>query len=245
MFADEEYDKAAVEFMQIPAILKRKCQLGGKWLPNEIFAERKIKHWMEKARKLGFSKKRPAHHDIILDGAMLKRVVAINPLWELIYLWNGFSQLTPCTLQLMKQSMETILANTPTDEIDTDMALLYLLLGVSVRELGDFDLADMYLQQSMRADDGRSEDRWVLSHCMYEMAALKCFQLLQCTKAPTKKVLLKEAHEWIRKSERQLATPDSVPTDTNGDSDWDSRIHVRCQLLIEKLEDIAKSIADF
>ncbi|OBZ80257.1 Mitochondrial outer membrane protein iml2, partial [Choanephora cucurbitarum] len=48
MFADEEYDKSALEFMQIPSILKRKRQLGGRLLPNEIFAERKIKHWRSK-----------------------------------------------------------------------------------------------------------------------------------------------------------------------------------------------------
>ncbi|KAG2217631.1 hypothetical protein INT45_008084 [Circinella minor] len=52
MFADEQYDKAGMEFQQIPNILERKRQLGGRLLPNEMFAERKIKRWKEKAHTL-------------------------------------------------------------------------------------------------------------------------------------------------------------------------------------------------
>lgn len=244
MFADEEYDKSALEFMQIPGILKRKRHLGGRMLPNEIFAERKIKHWKAKANNAA-----------ILDGPTLKRVVVVHPLWELIYLWNGFSQLTPSTLQLLKQTIETSLATLSKEDIGTDMSQLYLLLGVSVRELGDFDLADMYLRQSIRSEDSKCEDRWVIPHGLYEMAALCCFRIKQTKDVHQQAKLYKEAHEWIRKSEKHLAhrtsniqqqqqqhlyqqgENESVTSDNTGDSDWDSRLHVRCQLLIEKLED--------
>jgi hypothetical protein len=236
MFADEEYDKAALEYMQIPFILKRKRQLGGRLLPNEIFAERKIRHWK--------SKKGPAD-DVILDGPTLKQVVVVHPLWELIYLWNGFSQLTVQTLQCIKQSMETTIASTSEQDIGSDISLLYLLLGVSVRELGDLDLADMYLRQSLKYDDDQLEDRWVKPHCLYEMAALCCFRLKHTKEARKKAKLVSQAHEWIHKAERCLnhrVNNDTIPqesmsSDNTGDSDWDSRLHVRCQLLIEKLED--------
>lgn len=239
MFADEEYDKSALEFMQIPSILKRKRHLGGRLLPNEIFAERKIKHWKSKRQQF-------CNMEGGLDGPTLKRVVVVHPLWELIYLWNGFSQLTQNTLFFMKQSIETSLATLSKEEIGSDMSQLYLLLGVSVRELGDYDLADMYLRQSIKSEDTSSEDRWVIPHGLYEMAALCCFQLIQTNDVANKKKLYKEAHDWIQKSEKHLAhrhnnTPnqqqESVTSDNTGDSDWDSRLHVRCQLLIEKLED--------
>ncbi|OAD02722.1 hypothetical protein MUCCIDRAFT_80751 [Mucor lusitanicus CBS 277.49] len=243
MFADEEYEKSALEFMQIPGILKRKRHLGGRLLPNEIFAERKIKHWKAKANNAA-----------VLDGPTLKRVVVVHPLWELIYLWNGFSQLTASTLQLLKQTIETSLATLSKEDIGTDMSQLYLLLGVSVRELGDFDLADMYLRQSIRSEDIKCEDRWVIPHGLYEMAALCCFRIMQTKDVYQQMKLYKEAHEWIRKSEKHLAhrvnhlqqqqpqqqhpqETESVTSDNTGDSDWDSRLHVRCQLLIEKLED--------
>lgn len=256
MFADEEYDKAALEFMQIPGILKRKRHLGGRLLPNEIFAERKINHWKSKQMALQ-QKKCQGVDDLVLDGPALKKVVVVHPLWELIYLWNGFSQLTVTTLQLMKQTIETSLATLSTDEIGSDLSQLYLLLGVSVRELGDFDLADMYLHQSIHHENSQCEDQWVVPHGLYEMAALCCFQLMQTNDTRHQKKLYKEAHEWIIKSERHMAHrvnntqqqqqqpqqqqqqqhQESATSDNTGDSDWDSRLHVRCQLLIEKLED--------
>ncbi|KAI8373783.1 hypothetical protein BD560DRAFT_446290 [Blakeslea trispora] len=244
MFADEEYEKSALEFMQIPSILRRKRQLGGRLLPNEIFAERKIKHWRSKNKGQD------------LNGESLKQIVIVHPLWELVYLWNGFSQLDQDILMMMKQTMEDTVTNVPKQDIGVDLALLYLLLGVSVRELGDIDLADLYLRQAILAEDRASEDCWVIPHALYEMACLCCFQMMQpsLSKQDQKK-LSRESREWITKSEKHLQhrqqqqqqqeqqQPNdhlyepSVTSDNTGDSDWDSRLHVRCQLLIEKLED--------
>ncbi|KAG1220070.1 hypothetical protein G6F35_006980 [Rhizopus arrhizus] len=245
IFADEEYGKAAMEFMHIPSILKRKRQLGGKLLPNEIFAERKIKHWKLKSINGNIDINLD---NIVLDGFCLKKVVVINPLWELIYLWNGLSQLTPHMLHLMKYTIETSLETLTKEEIGTDLCQLYLLLGVSVRELGDHDLADMYLRQAMESEDAKNEDKWALPHVYYEMAALNCFKLLQTSKKRVHTKLLKDAEDWIQKCERILNNRhnnnvennhinDPITSDNSGDSDWDSRLHVRCQLLIEKLDD--------
>ncbi|KAG1378107.1 hypothetical protein G6F61_006136 [Rhizopus arrhizus] len=248
MFADEEYDKAAIEFMQIPGILKRKRQLGGKLLPNEIFAERKIKHW--KSKSMGGSSN-TSLDDFMLDGTCLKNAIVVNPLWELIYLWNGFSQLTKEMVQSMKRTIEHTLEVTSKKEEDIgpDAVQLYLLLGVSARELGDHDLADKHLRKAIQLEDGMGEDKWVLPHVYYELAALNCFKLLQTNEKVKGHKLLKEAENWIQKCERQLShrqntnnhnvdnINDSVTSDNSGDSDWDSRLHVRCQLLIEKLDD--------
>ncbi|CEG72780.1 hypothetical protein RMATCC62417_08273 [Rhizopus microsporus] len=243
MFADEEYEKSALEFMQIPTILRRKRQLGGKLLPNEIFAERKIKQWKSRCVK---GKHDVNLDDIALDGSSLKRAVIVNPLWELVYLWNGFSQLTPNMLCAMRSTIENTLETLTKEEIGPDCCQLYLLLGVNVRELGHHDLAETYLRQAIRSEDATNEDKWVLPHVYYEMAALKCFKLLETKEKKVKKRLLKEAQNWIQKCEKQLAhrynvdsssLNDSITSDNTGDTDWDSRLHVRCQLLIEKLDD--------
>ncbi|KAI7905678.1 uncharacterized protein BX663DRAFT_500551 [Cokeromyces recurvatus] len=245
MFADEEYDKSATEYMEIPDILKRKRHLGGRLLPNEIYTERKIRHWRAKCLKKQTTK---CHgltvDDIVLDGPILKSVVVVHPLWELIYLWNGFSQLNADMLQSIKQSIENTLNTIHKDEMCSDISQLYLLLGVSVRELGDFDSADMYLRKSIHYEDYQSEDRWVIPHALYEMATLCCFRFIQIKKdLHMQKKLYKEAHDWIHKSERwinneqQHSSPESLNSDNTGDSDWDSRLHIRCQLLKEKLED--------
>ncbi|RCH90070.1 Mitochondrial outer membrane protein iml2 [Rhizopus stolonifer] len=235
MFADEAYDKSAREFMQIPGMLKRKRQFGGKLLPNEIYAERKIKHWIQKSF---------GQEDGVLDGKSLRKAVVINPLWELIYLWNGFSQLTVQKLESMHQIMKDTLAGG--QEIESDIGQLYLLLGVGARELGDYDQAESYLRKAAGSDDEISEDAWVLPHAYYEMAALNCVRLLYMKKDDGQKVLLKEAGDWIQKCEKQLTqrnsntdhNNDTTHSDSTGDSDWDSRLlHVRCQLLIEKLDD--------
>ncbi|KAI9475830.1 MAG: hypothetical protein EXX96DRAFT_651552 [Benjaminiella poitrasii] len=247
MFADDEYDKSAIEYMEIPAILKRKKHLGGRLLPNEIFAERKIKHW-----RMKYLIRTKCHNltvdDVILDGPTLKSVVVVHPLWELIYLWNGFSQLNTDMLNSIKQSIVNTLTTLSKEEMGSDIPLLYLLLGVSVRELGDFDLADKYLQKSILYEGCQSEDQWVTPYALYEMAALCCFKLMQ-TKNDLRmqKKLHKEAYDWIHKSEHRLThrlnngqhhqNPESIASDSTGDSDWDSRLHVRCQLLKEKLED--------
>ncbi|KAI8978147.1 hypothetical protein BDB01DRAFT_800918 [Pilobolus umbonatus] len=225
MFADEEYDKAAIEFMQIPVIIKRKRQLGGRLLPNEIFAERKVNHWKQKDHSL-------------LNGNDLQDVV-IHPLWELIYLWNGFSQLDTMMLEMMKQTMEDKLAKK--EATGPDLSQLYLLLGVSVRELGDYDLAELYITHALSSEDITSEDRWVVPHALYELAVICCIRL---TTNKGHHHLIAIAQEWIRQSERRMERKHpghEDPLAADGDSDWDSRLHIRCQLLKEKLNDFGHS----
>ncbi|KAG0166317.1 Mitochondrial outer membrane protein iml2 [Apophysomyces sp. BC1015] len=237
MFADDEYDKAAVEFLQIPSILDRKRQMGGRLLPNEIFAEHRIRRWKAKARELSKKEKagtsrasRDARKLSILDGNVLKQVVVVNPLWELIYLWNGISQLTSRMLEGMKEKLELAMADKT--QSPSEQALLHLLLGVAVRELGDYTKAELYLRKTIQMEDRVGEDRWVIPYAMYEMAALRCFQQHQ----------IKDARDWIQRSENYSlrhshAAEENSNAPENGDSDWESRLHVRCQLLLEKLDD--------
>ncbi|KAI9018631.1 hypothetical protein CLU79DRAFT_705885 [Phycomyces nitens] len=244
MFADEAYDKAAAEFLKVPTLLDRKRQLGARLLPNEIFAERKIKRWKEKVRELQST-------DTILscdlDGQTLREVAVVHPLWELIYLWNGTSQLTDEILGSMKARLKFILS--PTEHVQhspSERAFSLLLLGVVERELGAFEESAEHLLASVAMESLVEEDVWIIPYAMYEIAALRCFEPYASARA-------KEAKEWIKRSEhffsKRTATEASAynshsnssshaPQD-QGDADWESRLYVRCQLLLEKLDDMA------
>ncbi|KAL0082698.1 hypothetical protein J3Q64DRAFT_1642438 [Phycomyces blakesleeanus] len=249
IFADEAYDKAATEFLKVPALLDRKRQLGARLLPNEIFAERKIKRWKEKVRELQ-STDTNLQSCNSLDGQMLREVAVVHPLWELIYLWNGTSQLTDEILGSMKTRLRsTLLCPTPSSQCvqpsPSERAFLLLLLGVVERELGDFEASAEFLLASVAMEPQVEEDVWIIPYAMYEIAALRCFEPFTPTRA-------KEAREWIRRSEHffsKRTTNEASNSNSNsssthtpqdqGDADWESRLYVRCQLLLEKLDDMA------
>ncbi|KAI8393578.1 uncharacterized protein BYT42DRAFT_551547 [Radiomyces spectabilis] len=228
MFGDGDFDEAAAEFLQIPRILERKRQLGGRLLPNEIFAERKIASWRQKSQN-------------ILDGSTLQSAVVVNPLWELIYLWNGIPQLGTSMLDDMRQQL---LERLKSSQGPSDKAELQLLLGVVVREQGDYTTSEQYLKSTIQMEEKIVHDRWVIPYAMYELAALRCFHLKDTNHHAS---IAKEARDWIRRSEQffhqhqhsSSAFSHGTETVEHGDSDWESRLHVRCQLLLEKLDDVA------
>ena len=256
MFADEEYDKAATEFRQIPLMLDRKRQLGSRLLPNEVFAERRVRCWIDYAGP-----------DRVLDGSLLKTVVTINPLWELLYLWNGVSQLSHLLLHKMRSQFEKTLDRITKDRLtkQSDYGRLNLMLGVVSRELGSYDFAETCFQRAA-VTTTPSDDSWVIPYTMYELATLRCFRLQDHSLYPDmRQTLLKEACGWIRRAEHFQPTKESndfhrsstsssstnitpfssyssslnsTPAE-NGDSDWESRLHVRCQLLSEKLDELS------
>ncbi|CAO3637966.1 unnamed protein product [Cunninghamella blakesleeana] len=129
LYGDEEYDKAAIDFIQIPRILSRRKKNGTRLLANEQFAERTIQQWIYQSHQLKKRKKmKKNHHDNeennekkehgysssttasyyyrdSMDGDSLQKVVMVHPLWEIIYLWNGMYHVSPNLLQQMKQEL--------------------------------------------------------------------------------------------------------------------------------------------
>ncbi|KAI9277056.1 hypothetical protein BDA99DRAFT_554980 [Phascolomyces articulosus] len=321
MFADEQYDKAGMEFQQIPNILDRKRQLGGRLLPNEMFAERKIKRWREKAHALISQgnyipphlqwmpaaaqqqpppsssypypqqqqpQRRPIHPGymqeryLLLDGELLKQVVIVNPLWELIYLWNGIPQLSKEMLQTMKEQLQTTLDHQEQHQHernninnneglhpgqDSNMAILRVILGAVVREQGDFVMAEKCFQATMAMEAQVQEDRWVIPYAMYELAVLHCFKIQQNTHTdlqyliPEIRSLIKRAEQYFQNARRNNNTTNlsnnesddsqqdddreensnNTTVDEGDHHDWDSRLHVRCQLLMEKVDELQVS----
>lgn len=260
MFADEEYDKAAIEFLQIPDILRRQKQLGGRLLPNEIFAERKILGWKKRADLLEANREgrtpSPTQgstpHGQSLNGDALRQTVIVNPLWELIYLWNGIPHVNADVLMQMKTKLQTQIskvsdiirqqaahtdAQNPNLSQDgqSDAAILYLLYATVIRELGNLEESREYLTKLIAMDKQIHEDRWAIAYGMYEMAIVAAMDPKRTD----------EARKWVHKAENFFQSTSyhqaHAPSDlgsNNGDYDWENRLHVRCQLLLERLDEM-------
>jgi hypothetical protein len=246
MFADEEYDKAAIEFLQIPDILRRQKQLGGRLLPNEIFAERKILGWKKKAEGLVERTKSPTQGKSLygqcLNGDTLRQTVVVNPLWELIYLWNGIPHVNTDVLTQMKIKLQSQIAHPSTEtqsttplppDAQSDTAILYLLYATVIRELGHLETSEEYLNKLIAMDKCIFEDRWAIAYAMYELAVVAAMD-------PNR---TNEAKKWVKNAENffqgnyQAAHSPSDLGSNNGDYDWENRLHVRCQLLLERLDE--------
>lgn len=240
MFADEEYDKAAIEYMQIPEILRRQEKFGGRLLPDEMFASRKIQSWKKKAEGL-----KPENGQC-LNGITLKRIVIVNPLWELIYLWNGIPHVNTDVLNNMKSKLYSQIAQlqespaecltSVTDLItESDIAILYLLYGTVIRELGEVDLSQHYLGKVIAMDQKITEDRWTIPYAMYELAIILA---MDSTRANDAKVWIRRAETFFQGTLHYSArSPSELNTNNGGDTEWENRLHVRCQLLLERVEE--------
>ncbi|CAM0139634.1 unnamed protein product [Umbelopsis sp. WA50703] len=241
MFADEEYDKAAIEYMQIPDILRRQEKFGGRLLPDEMFAARKIQGWKKKAEVL------KAGNGQCLTGATLKQIVVVNPLWELIYLWNGIPHINADVLMTMKSKLQSQIAELQESPIEcssvvtectaqSDIAILYLLYGTVIRELGDQDLSQHYLGKVIAMEKKIIEDRWTVPYAMYELAIIFAMDPNRQNDA---KVWIKRAETFFQGSQHYSArSPSELATNNGGDTEWENRLHVRCQLLLERVDEL-------
>ncbi|KAI8085021.1 uncharacterized protein BX664DRAFT_266554 [Halteromyces radiatus] len=240
LYGDEEYDKAAIDFVQIPRLLARRRRSGTRLLPNEQFADRTIQRWMRQGAHLMAEKKKQngelgsndddddwRQRKGVMDGHLLQQVVLVNPLWELIYLWNGIYHVSPAMLLQMKQGLEQGI-----DQINnefsnsshplfpcSELGRLHLLLGVVERELGNFVHAETCFKQIIAQertclldhqhseyddmDDNKNDKTlsWAGSYAFYEMALLKCLQST-CPESQQRTKRIKEAREWLRRTDQ-------------------------------------------
>ncbi|KAJ2959112.1 hypothetical protein NQZ79_g5366 [Umbelopsis isabellina] len=240
MFADEEYDKAAIEYMQIPEILRRQQQFGGRLLADEMFAARKIQSWKKKAELLN------PENGQCLNGVTLKQIVVVNPLWELIYLWNGIPHINTDVLTNMKSKLQAQIAQLQESPVEcsssvtdstaqSDIAILYLLYGTVIRELGEVDLSQHYLGKVIAMDKTIIVDMWTVPYAMYELAIILA---MDPTRQDDAKVWIKRAETFFQGSLHYSArSPSELNTNNGGDTEWENRLHVRCQLLLERVEE--------
>lgn len=276
LYGDEEYDKAAIDFVQIPRLLARRRKSGTRLLANEQFAERTILQWIQQAAQI-VAADNTTHCEEeeedwrqrkgVMDGHLLQQVVLVNPLWELIYLWNGIYHVSPTMLQQMKQGLQHALEGILGDNNErcSELGRLHLFLGVVERELGNAVFAETCFRRVIALEktcllehqhheapvdatggDPTYKTSWAGAYALYEMALLKC--LPTAAEHPAKKI--KEAREWLRRVDQCHHAGHSNATSKSGsngssmnynDVSCESAcmlLHIRCQLLYEKLDEL-------
>ncbi|KAI9015810.1 hypothetical protein CLU79DRAFT_333282 [Phycomyces nitens] len=227
MFSDESYDKAALEFQQILNLIDRKQGTGSQILRKEHFSLRRIQRWLERAQEM--------EPRSILNGTSLRQAVLLEPLWELIYLWNGFSFLKPPALTALYECMETCMVRHQKSLTLSEIALLSLLLGVVTRELGNYKHADDWLQKSIALESKLTEDRWVISFSYYESAILYCLWD-DITRDNQTADETRHIRDLYCRSIDPLSPKDSLKISGQEGIYWGTRLHVRWQILLERLE---------
>ncbi|ORX52422.1 hypothetical protein DM01DRAFT_1336794 [Hesseltinella vesiculosa] len=254
LYADEEYDKAALDFLQIPRLLARRQRQGGRLLPNEQFADHVIRQWMAQAKQNGW---------LSLTGDKLQQVARVHPLWELIYVWHGLYHVPRTTLKTMQHTLQhslDALGKWSTTHC-SERARLYLLLGAVQRELANHDHAETCFKRVLmlekvchlhhRHDAASSSSSssssspagvsWAGPFAHYELAVLKL--LGESSSADRRRQSLVQAKDHLQK----VDTSTLEPADTH--DDWTTKdvryeavymiLHVRCQLLLEKIDELA------
>lgn len=141
--------------------------LGSK-IPLDIFMQRKIAKWQNRAR---------------VRNCSLVDAIGVSPAMEMIYLWSGFKKMQPGELQETLKSLvwsESASKDAASDSEPMDeQALLALLKSAVLRNLGEVEEAQKLLEESVMCyepyqlkacDNG---DEWPAPTAYYERAV--CF----------------------------------------------------------------------
>ncbi|CEP11946.1 hypothetical protein [Parasitella parasitica] len=190
MIAEGKYEKAALESKQMISMFEQRRKLGHRISSNEQYAESRVKCWME------MSKTRSSTLKETLQSVR-------NPIWELVYLWNG-------TCYWKHDVVEDIKSQ------NKDDPMLHLIMGVLYRDLdGNVELATEHFNLVLQNDEG-----WINPYAMYELAAT------QCTAAAKNRHYQITVTDWIQCIE-------SYYQGHPRDKEWECRMQLRCQLLLE------------
>jgi hypothetical protein len=92
MVAQGTHQKAALEVQQMLTMINDKKRIGHKLSSNETYAEGKIRSWCSESKRQNKPLKDVLEH-------------LVNPIWELVYLWNGITYWDP---QVLKDTIQTI-----------------------------------------------------------------------------------------------------------------------------------------
>lgn len=191
MIADERYDKAELEVRQMTKMLEQR-----KPNSNEQYAESRIKLWIEISVKKQTPLKNILQYDIL------------NPLWELVYLWNGISLLSNDTMTKIKKQPKT-------------NPMTCLLIGVIARDMEhDSELAMECFNLSLSLAEKIKS--WIMPYAMYEIASTHCTLFRENGQHEYKLIIL----DWINCIENYYSQ-------NTQDNEWEARMQLRCQLLIE------------
>lgn len=135
-------------------------------LPFDVFVTRKLNKWEQRAQEWKVS---------LIDA------VGVSPIEEMIFLWNGYKRMNVAQLQASMAALawsETPTLNpTWSRESHDEHAILSLLRGGTLRNLGQWDQAAAALQSGVLSIDkaelkGGFKDDWTAPAAHYEMAVI-------------------------------------------------------------------------
>ncbi|CEJ02857.1 hypothetical protein RMCBS344292_16851 [Rhizopus microsporus] len=207
MIADGLYDKAAREVQQLVHMfeIKKKHNSHSRFSAGEFYAEAKISQWNKYSKT----------YDMFLRSVLDELI--INPLWELVYLWNGVSYWSEPVLNSIKQQLICTIESQ--DEYKRPFALL--LMGVIYRDrLKDVQQAHSYFNCVI--NEFRND--WTVPYAMYEIAFTYSVSPIE---RQDKKTLI---IDWIKRAENYYVQ-------TKYDPEWRLCMKMKCQLLLELFEE--------
>ncbi|TIA73596.1 hypothetical protein E3P91_01372 [Wallemia ichthyophaga] len=197
---------------EVPSLLNAK-KLGGRNMPMEDFAQRKIAFWKRKhERRVGAC----AKQGISVDPERWDLAIKISPADEMACFWNSYGKITR---HAAIKHMESLCQLTPAPLIETHLvdmtkaegsagagagtmedldtldekAVRCLLLGILHRAIGELALSRRYLDECVSYRGQITDDTWAPAFAAYELAVLE----------------LNECDRLTAKSRSDSGTPDS------------------------------------
>ncbi|KAL9548224.1 hypothetical protein MBANPS3_005786 [Mucor bainieri] len=210
MIAEGMYEKAALESIQMINMFEQKKKLGHRISSNEHYAESKVASWV------ALSTLQQS------NSTSLKETLYTipNPIWELVYLWQGTCYWTPEVISDIKSHAAT--RKSSSSSSSSNDPILYLILGVLYRDVdNNVALAMEYFNLILMMVKKEAAAGWVYPYAMYEIAATQC--ILSNTSSGTMLVVVTD---WVRCIEAYYQQHPQ-------DKEWECRMQLRCQLLLE------------
>ncbi|KAI8048913.1 uncharacterized protein B0P05DRAFT_500188, partial [Gilbertella persicaria] len=172
MIAEGLHDKAVLEVKQIINMFEQKRKSSSRMSSNEHYAELKVQSWLDASNSQAISLKET-----------LQQI--INPVWELVYLWNGARYWQCNIVDEIKHRSQS--CKDP---------VLCLIVGVVYRDKDkNIELAMEYLNLALL------KDSWAMPYAMYEIAATHCALLKSNQDSHPEEVKI-IVSDWIQCIER-------------------------------------------
>lgn len=162
--AAEVYKAKAVKYFEQVAPNTGKKRFMARQLPFDIFINRKIAKWQDRAKEWSCD---------LIDA------VGVSPFEEMIYFWNGFKRMRNDHLDISLSNLawSESKANPHWDKESLDeKAILAVLRAATLRSMGEPQKAQELLQKEVIVVDkqlfkGHNLDSWTAPIARYEMAA--------------------------------------------------------------------------
>lgn len=184
---------------------------------NDQYAESKIVSWINYSET----------HSISLT-TLLESLH--NPIWELVYLWNGTCYWNYDIATYIKDKILNrwrINKDSNIHHARTKEPILCLIMGVIYRDsLKNVEVAMEYFNSILlpKETEYGNNNCWILPYAMYEIAATRASTALKNDNTCTEDDMI-IVMEWVKCIEYYyLENPQ--------DKEWDTRMQLKCQLLL-------------